>query len=308
MGLLDEMMEKDDREENMAELHERLPAIEEQLTQLTVATNENTQSLKQQEENTARLTELLTDSQQPEQRLLLSELVKAVETMSATLAGNSTVVLQNGTKLKQSDFEAFKLANAIQNELKKLTSAFKNQAEALAAQGKIEIDTTSLTAQAVAVLDVRLAKAVEGPVSRLEKQLETLETRAATVGAKQIQDAAAQVASVTETAAKTVKAIDNAEDRLDQLSKKVTWTAAGRMALAILPLAAVLLVVGGLTIGISHALGIGPIFGWAWDSFLQAETAMQKALIAFGAVAGAVGAGWLIFKGAKKLGDEYGRW
>lgn len=305
MGLLEDMMEKDDRKQDMGELTSKLPAIEEQLTQLTVAANENTQSLKKQEE---KLTELLTGSQQPEQRLILSELAKTVETLLTTVSGNSTVVLQNGTKLKQSDFEAFNLANAIQNELKKLTSASSNLTSAITNQGKIEIDVTALAAQAIAVLDVRLAKAVEGPIARVEKQLETLEARAATIGAKQIADAASQVASVTETAAKTVKAIDNAEDRLDQLSKKVTWTAVGRMSLAILPLAAVLLVFGSLTIGISHVLGIGPIFGWAWESFLQAETAMQKGLIAVGTLAGATGAGWLIFKGARKLGDEYGRW
>ena len=42
----------------------------------------------------------------------------------------------------------------------------------------------------------------------------------------------------------------------------ITWTAVGRFYLALLPLASVLLVVGGITINTVHALGIGPLLRW----------------------------------------------
>lgn len=68
-----------------------------------------------------------------------------------------------------------------------------------------------------------------------------------------------------------MRAVGAAERRVEALAERVTWTAAGRLVLALLPLAAVLLVLGGFTMGVFHALSIGPLLGWAWDSFYAAE-------------------------------------
>ena len=95
---------------------------------------------------------------------------------------------------------------------------------------------------------------------------------------------------------------------MERLSGRVTWTAVGRMALALLPLAAALLVVGGLTVGAFHALGIGPLLAWGWGSFSAATVWWHKALIAILALAGAVGFGALVWWLGRCLRNEYGRW
>lgn len=88
----------------------------------------------------------------------------------------------------------------------------------------------------------------------------------------------------------------------------MTWTTVGRLCLALIPLAAMLLVVGGLTMGIFHALGFGPLLGWAWASFGAASTWWAKALIALvtlGGVAWFTDLAWWL---AGQLREEFGSW
>lgn len=88
----------------------------------------------------------------------------------------------------------------------------------------------------------------------------------------------------------------------------MTWTAAGRLGLALLPLAVVMLVLGGLTLGAFHALGIGPLLGWAWDSFAAASLWQEKVFIALGALGGIAGFGWLVWIGVRKVADVIRGW
>ena len=96
--------------------------------------------------------------------------------------------------------------------------------------------------------------------------------------------------------------VRGAERRLAALEGKVAWTAVGRMCLALLPLAATLLVLGGLTMGTAQALGLGPLLGWAWSSFAAAQVWWHKALIALATLAGVGGFGWL---GGRWVADKY---
>lgn len=52
-----------------------------------------------------------------------------------------------------------------------------------------------------------------------------------------------------------------AEARLDSLKGKVGWAIIGRLGLALLPLAAVLLVIDWLVGGIAYAAGFRPLLG-----------------------------------------------
>lgn len=113
---------------------------------------------------------------------------------------------------------------------------------------------------------------------------------------------------VIDKAASVASAVRAAERRVDALAARVTWTTLGRLCLALVPLAAVLLVIGGLTMGAFHVLGIGPLLGWAWSSFAAAPEGWAKALIAAGALTGVAGFAWLTWFMARKLGGEYSRW
>lgn len=181
-------------------------------------------------------------------------------------------------------------------------------AEAVTKRGRIVIDSEKLEQYAVKVLDKRLTKAVEPSVARLEKTLVGFEAEVAAVGAQRITEATQGVTEVIVKADKVISAVRATEDRLKTLEGKVTWTAVGRLCLALLPLAAVLLVIGGIVSGVAYAVGFGPILGWAWSSFSAAEAWWAKALIALGTLGGLAGFGTVVWWLAKRLGEEFRHW
>ena len=161
---------------------------------------------------------------------------------------------------------------------------------------------------AVKVLDQRLAKAVEPSVTRVEQTLTGFETKVADVGAQRVAKASQEVEKVTGKADAVVSAVRATERRLEALEGKATWTAVGRLCLALLPVSAVILVIGGLVGGVSYAAGFGPLLGWAWSSFAAASTWWAKTLIALGTLGGVAGFVALVWWLAKRLGQEFRHW
>lgn len=322
MGVLDQIKENDANQERQSimetsdRLASKFPAVEEQLTKLTTAVAELTGYTKARDEAISEHQEQPSISPQSGQPSMLgdeltkrlNEIEKTLVSIASTFNSNTTVKLPGGTSVKRSDFEAYTMMKRIEEQLQAMITVSADLAESVRKRGQVHIDTTALTEHAVKVLDSRLAKAIEEPISRMENKLDDLEERAAAVGAQQIADASKEVDRVLAQTDEVVRAVGAAGHHMDALTARITWTTAGRMCLALLPMAAVLLIVGGLTIGAFHALGIGPILGWAWESFTTAETAAQKALIALGTLAGITGFGWIATWLARKLGDEYGRW
>lgn len=182
-----------------------------------------------------------------------------------------------------------------------MSSSANDLAAAVNSRGRIVIDPEKLTAHAMRVLDARLVKAVDA-------RLMDLEARVASLGTAQAAEASERAEKVIGEARSVVRAISRAEERVEALSARVTWTAAGRLALALLPFVVVMLVLGGLAMGVFHALGVGPLLGWAWDSFAAAELWWQKLLIAIAALGGVAGFGWLVRLGARKLADVLRGW
>ncbi|MCI7306446.1 MAG: hypothetical protein MR522_09350 [Trueperella sp.] len=151
----------------------------------------------------------------------------------------------------------------------------------------VRIDVNRLSEHAVGVLDDRLARAVEGPVQRVEHTLDEVEQRVAAIGTQKASEAAQTVEKVTDKADELVASVSRAERRLAALKGRLTWTTVGRVSLTLLPLFAALILVGGLVWGVGHVFGIGPLFGWAWASFTAASAWWAKALIAVGTLVGA---------------------
>ena len=127
-------------------------------------------------------------------------------------------------------------------------------AEAMKKRGRMLIDTAKLEQHAVKVLDAQLASAVEPSIGQVEQTLAGFERQVAELGAQRTGATAQEVDRVVAA-----------------LEGKVVCTAVGRICLALLPLAATLLVLRGLTITIAHALGLGPLLGWVWSSFAAAQ-------------------------------------
>ncbi|WP_167149427.1 SNARE domain-containing protein [Actinomyces sp. ZJ308] len=200
------------------------------------------------------------------------------------------------------------MTQGINNQLKTMVSSCDHLAKEVRQRGTVRINTDKLTQHCVGVLDKRLALAVEGPLRRLEERLDDLERRVSSLGAKEVSRAVGEVERVTAKIDELMEAMRDAELRIDRLSARVTWVSAGRMCLALLPLAVVLLVVGGLTLGAFHALGVGPILGWAWASFAAAQAWWAKALIALGTLSCVAVFIWLVGRASRWIADEYARW
>lgn len=134
------------------------------------------------------------------------------------------------------------------------------------------------------------------------------EQRVSKIGIEKVSKAAQRVDVVLDKADELVVEVGCVERRLQNLEGRVTWTAVGRLSLALLPLAAVLLVIGGLVSGIAYAAGFGPLLGWAWGSFSAAEAWWAKVLIALGTLGDVSAFGAVIWWLAKRLGEDFRHW
>lgn len=312
MGVLDQIKQADEQQqttETLEALTSTVHAVEQQLTTLTKTIADLTGFVKvMDEQQDTRLTRLTSQQREPvstqsddETRKRLSEIEKTLASMAETLSASKTVKLPGGESVKQSDLASYSMMQGIRKQIETMSSSADNLAAAVNNRGRIVIDPEKLAAHAVRVLDARLTKAVDA-------RLGELESRVASLGATQAAEAALRAERIIGEAEGVVRAVSAAESRVEALSARVTWTAAGRLSLALLPLAVVMLVLGGLTLGAFHALGIGPLLGWAWDSFAAASLWHEKVFIALGALGGIAGFGWLVWIGVRKVADVIRGW
>lgn len=245
----------------------------------------------------------------------VNEIKKTLNAQSSTLrvlgetvSDKRVVKTSDGTAVSASELAAFSLMKTLEASQRTMTSSLDDLAKTVGNGRTVRIDVNRLSEHAVGVLDQRLAKAVEQPVQHVESTLEEFEQRVTAIGTQKVSEAVQQVEKVMGKADELVLAVGRAETRIEALESRVTWTAVGRLCLALVPLAAVLLVVGSLTMGVFHALGFGPLLGWAWGSFWTASTWWAKTLIALGALGGVAAFASLVWWGARRLHDEFGSW
>ena len=169
-----------------------------------------------------------------------------------------------GSSVTRADLAAYSMTTKISEELKMTASAPADLAEAVRKRGHVRIDTDRLTEHAVKVLDDRLAKAVEVPVQRVEKTVEGLEERVVRLGTEKL-------AEVTDRAREVVSTVGRAERQVERLSARVTWVTVGRTCLALVPFTVAFIMLTGMVGGITQMLGLGPLLGWAGDSFAVAS-------------------------------------
>lgn len=193
------------------------------------------------------------------------------------------------------------MMQTINVELKTMALASSELAETVRKRGVISIDTDKLSERTVKALDTRLAKAIEAPVQRVENTLTGFEKRVGELGAARLADVVASAEEVCHEARHVGREIEH-------LSAKVSWTAAGRMFMALLPTTVMIIVLGSIVGGITQAVGLGPLLGWAWASFDSATAWWSKVLIALGALSGCIVFALLIASGGKKIYKFYRGW
>lgn len=314
MGALDRIKQADEQQKT-TELLEALisqrDADRQQIERLTKTVADLTGYVKvMDEEQTKRMGHLSTSPRlelpstlplDAETRKRLNEIEKTLSSVAQQLSSSEVVKLPDGSSVTRADLAAYSMTTKISEELKMTASASADLAEAVRKRGHVRIDTDRLTEHAVKVLDDRLAKAVEVPVQRVEKTVEGLEERVVRLGTEKL-------AEVTDRAREVVSTVGRAERRVERLSAKVTWATVGRVCLALLPFTVAFIMLTGMVGGITQMLSLGPLLGWAWDSFADTSAWWAKALIALAALGGCALFGWLLWWLGKKLYESYRGW
>lgn len=314
MGLLD-TMKQEEGQQRITEMLEALisqhDADRQQIERLTKTVADLTGYVKvMDEEQTKRMDHLSTSPRlelpstlplDAETRKRLNEIEKTLSAVAQQLSSSEVVKLPDGSSVTRADLAAHSMTAKIIEELKMTTSASADLAEAVRKRGNVRIDTGRLTEHAVKVLDDRLAKAVEVPVQRVKKTVEGLEDRVGRIGTEKLDE-------VTDRAREVVSAVGRAERRVERLSAKVTWATVGRMCLALIPFIVAFIMLTGMVGGFTQMLGLGPLLGWAWDSFAAVSAWWTKALIALAALGGCALFGWLLWWLGKKLYESYRGW
>ena len=316
MSTLDKIMQEQQALEMLASLMSRLDAVEDQERELTKANNATSGFLKAMDEaHTAafkRLEGLI--SQQPEQRSQtqlddetknrLSEIEKTLDAVAKQLSDKRVVKLSDGTSVPASDLQAFSMMKQIKAGMTTMTSALDELKKIVGNGRTVRVDMNQLSEYAVGVLDERLSVAVEERVQLIESTLDWYEQRVANIGAQKTTEAAQKVDTVIDKANKAVASLERNESRLEALEGRIPWTTVGKVAIAVLPLFASLLLVGGLVWGFGSMVGIGPLFGWAWGAFTAASLWWQKALIAAATLGGAALFIWVVLRVSRWVYEE----
>ena len=316
MSTLDKIMQEQQALEMLASLMSRLDAVEDQERELTKANNATSGFLKAMDEaHTAafkRLEGLI--SQQPEQRSQtqlddetknrLSEIEKTLSAVAKQLSASGLVKLSDGSEVSASELQAFAMMKQINEQTTTLTSALDELKKTVGNGRTVRVDMSKLSEYAVGVLDERLSVAVEERVQRIESTLDGYEQRVADIGAQKVAETAQKVAEVSDKANKVFASLERNERRLEDLEGRIPWTTVGKVAIAVLPLFASLLLVGGLVWGFGSMVGIGPLFGWAWGAFTAASLWWQKALIAAATLGGAALFIWVVLRVSRWVYEE----
>ena len=192
----------------------------------------------------------------------------------------------------------------IKEQMTETTTALGELKKTVGNGRTVRVDMSKLSEYAVGVLDERLSVAVEERVQRIESTLDGYEQRVANIGAQKTTEAAQKVDTVIDKANKAVASLERNESRLEALEGRIPWTTVGKVAIAVLPLFASLLLVGGLVWGVMSMSGIGPLFGWAWGAFAAASLWWQKALIAAATLGGAALFIWVVLRVSRWVYEE----
>lgn len=316
MSTLDKIMQDQQYSEMLASLMSRLDAVEAQERELTKANNAMSGFIKAMDEALTAAIKQVKEliSQQPEQRSQtqlddetknrLSEIEKTLDAVAKQLSDKRVVKLSDGTSVPASDLQAFSMMKQIKAGMTTMTSALDELKKIVGNGRTVRVDMNQLSEYAVGVLDERLSVAVEERVQRIESTLDGYEQRVANIGAQKTTEAAQKVDTVIDKANKAVASLERNESRLEALEGRIPWTTVGKVAIAVLPLFASLLLVGGLVWGFGSMFGIGPLFGWAWGAFTAASLWWQKALIAAATLGGAALFIWVVLRVSRWVYEE----
>lgn len=269
---------------------ERLTKIEDSQASLMLALNSKSSTSK----------DSVNDSLVSELNAIKQTLNAQSETLSAlgeTVSDKRVVKTSDGSSVSAGELQAHSMMKHLSSDLTKTTSALGE----LAAQVKAKSHVTLNEQKVADVMSRRVGehfqKSVQEPVDGLRSDLQGFRKEMGTLGSEKLSELRTAVEEVLED-------LQRAERRLENIERRVTFVGVSRLALAILPLFASLLIVGGLVWGLGSMFGIGPLFGWAWGAFTAASAWWQKVLIAAATLGGAALFVWVVLRLSRWVYDE----
>ena len=269
---------------------ERLTAIEKAQSDLT-----RTLSSKPSTSETSELDSLTSDVN--EIKKTLNKQNETLSVLGETVSDKRVVKLNDGSSVSASELQAHSMMKQISSDLTKTTSALGE----LTAQVKAK-SHVSLNAEKVAeVMSRRVTQhfdhAVQEPVDGLRSDLQGLREEISILGTERLSE-------VHRVIEESLSELNEARRNIEAIERRVTFVGISRLALAVLPLFASLLLVGGLVWSFWSMFGIGPLFGWAWGSFMAASLWWQKALIAAATLGGAALFIWAVLRVSRWVYEE----
>ena len=268
----------------------RLTAIEKAQSDLT-----RTLSSKPSTSETSELDSL---------RSGVNEIVKTMnahsETLNAlaeTVSDKRVVKLSDGSSVSASELQAHSMMKQLSSDLTKTTSALGKLTTAVRAKSSVKLDSEKVANHMSQRVTQHFDHAVQEPVDGLRSDLQGLREEMSTLGTERLSE-------VHKAVEKSLSELNEARRNIEAIERRVTFVGISRLALAVLPLFASLLLVGGLVWGLGSMVGIGPLFGWAWGSFMAASLWWQKALIAAATLGGAALFVWLVLRVSRWVYEE----
>lgn len=297
---------------------EQLREIDETLRVLITTLTSQSERIKKIEEAQVSLMLVLTsktstseaseaDSLTNDINAIKKTLNEQSETLSAlgeTVSDKRVLKLSDGSEVSNSELQAFSMMKQISSGQTKMITALGELKKTVGNGRTVRVDMSKLSEYAVGVLDERLSVAVEERVQRIESTLDGYEQRVADIGAQKVAETAQKVDTVSDKANKVFASLERNERRLEDLEGRIHWTAVGKVALALLPLFASLILVGGLVWGFGSMVGIGPLFGWIWASFTAASLWWHKLLIAIGGLGAAALFVWIVLRVSRWIYEQ----
>ena len=328
MSALDKIKQEQQDSETLASLTLRLDAVEAHERELTKSVNAMSGFLKVMDEALTaainQVKELISQQhEQPSQTQLddetknsrivsailfvtvllalsLSEIEKTLAEVAKQLSLSGAVKLNDGSTVTQSDLQALSMMKQINQKMTTLDSTSKELAQEVHDKSHVKLDGEVTGKWLAKKVVEHFDKAVQEPVDGLRSDLQGFREEMGALGAERLSEVRREVDETVSTLNKKVDVMSlkltQVCQKFEDIERRATFVGASRIVLAVLPLFAALILVGGLVWGFGSMVGIGPLFGWIWTSFTAASLWWHKLLIAIGGLGAAAFFVWVVFR------------
>ena len=269
---------------------ERLAAIEKAQSDLTrsLSSKPSTSEVSLPDSLTSDVNEI---------KQTLNKQSATLKALAETVSDKRIVKRSDGSEVSASELEAHSMMKTLEATQQTMTTALAELTAQVRAKSHVSLNAEKVATVMSRRVEEHFDHAVQEPVQALRNDLEGLREGMGTLGSDKLTEVQKSVES-------SLDSLTEARRNIEAIERRVTFVGISRLALAVLPLFAALLLIGGLVWGLGSMFGIGPLFGWAWASFTAAEMWWAKLLIAVATLAGAGLFVWVVLRVSRWIYDE----